>query len=123
MIQIHIVDNTWFTRIWIFQELLLSSDPWIQCGKQRLRWGDVCQLSLLAKYRISRVSGRKRKSGDLEEMSKSSDKIVSDCTISSLPSRVDTLSCLEDMHKARKKLKDYINSKGVENTMFAYLKY
>ena len=120
-IQTHIIDNTWFTRIWIFQELLLSSDPWIQCGRQRLRWGDVCQLSLLTRYRISHVSSQKRKFGDLEELSKSSDKIVSDSTISSLPSRVDNLSRLEDMHKARQKFEDYIAGRGTGNTMLTYL--
>ncbi|CZR69412.1 uncharacterized protein PAC_19312 [Phialocephala subalpina] len=120
-IQTHIVDNAWFTRILIFQELLLSSDPWIQCGKQRLRWGDVCQLSLLARYRISRVNSQKRMFGDLGELSKSSDKSVSDPTISNLPSRVDILSRLEDMHKARQKFEDYIGGKGAGNTMLACL--
>lgn len=47
-IQRHIVENPWFTRVWIFQELLLSRDPWVQCGSKRLRWGELCRLSLLA---------------------------------------------------------------------------
>lgn len=33
-----IVANTWFTRVWVFQEVVLSKDPWIQLGRTRLRW-------------------------------------------------------------------------------------
>lgn len=28
----------WFNRVWVFQELVLSRDPWIQCGTLRVRW-------------------------------------------------------------------------------------
>ncbi|KAK7962344.1 uncharacterized protein PG986_003169 [Apiospora aurea] len=31
----------WFSRGWIFQELVVSKDPRIQCGKFRLRWDDL----------------------------------------------------------------------------------
>lgn len=34
----------WFTRVWTLQELVLSADPWIQCGSLRYRW------DVLAKY-------------------------------------------------------------------------
>jgi Heterokaryon incompatibility protein (HET) len=34
----------WFSRVWIFQELILSRDPWVQCGKLRARWKDLCNL-------------------------------------------------------------------------------
>ena len=27
----------WFTRVWVFQELALSSNPWVQCGRLRLK--------------------------------------------------------------------------------------
>jgi hypothetical protein len=33
-----LLDRLWFTRVWIFQELLLSRNPWIQCGRSRTRW-------------------------------------------------------------------------------------
>jgi Heterokaryon incompatibility protein (HET) len=36
----------WFTRVWIFQELVLSRDPWMQCGALRARWTDLCALLL-----------------------------------------------------------------------------
>ncbi|KAH8766543.1 heterokaryon incompatibility protein-domain-containing protein [Hyaloscypha finlandica] len=33
---------SWFSRVWIFQELVLSRDPWIQCGRDRIRWDEFC---------------------------------------------------------------------------------
>jgi hypothetical protein len=32
------LERPWFMRIWIYQELMLSSDPWVQCGNIRVRW-------------------------------------------------------------------------------------
>ncbi|KAE9380668.1 HET-domain-containing protein [Stipitochalara longipes BDJ] len=34
----------WFSRVWIFQELILSRDPWVQCGSLRARWTDLCNI-------------------------------------------------------------------------------
>ena len=34
----------WFTRVWVFQELVLSRDPWVQCGLHRMRWADFCRV-------------------------------------------------------------------------------
>ncbi|KAH6713261.1 heterokaryon incompatibility protein-domain-containing protein [Leptodontidium sp. MPI-SDFR-AT-0119] len=36
---IDILNYPWFTRVWTLQELVLSADPWIQCGSLRCRWG------------------------------------------------------------------------------------
>jgi hypothetical protein len=36
----------WFSRVWVFQELALSRDPWVQCGGERVRWTDLCELLL-----------------------------------------------------------------------------
>jgi hypothetical protein len=36
----------WFSRVWVFQELVLSSDPWVQVGHLRARWTDVCSILL-----------------------------------------------------------------------------
>jgi Heterokaryon incompatibility protein (HET) len=36
----------WFSRVWIFQELILSRDPWVQCGSLRARWTDICNILL-----------------------------------------------------------------------------
>ncbi|KAI2781067.1 HET-domain-containing protein [Daldinia loculata] len=42
----------WFRRAWTFQELVLSRDPWFQCGSRLVRWMDLCNLllPLLRKY-------------------------------------------------------------------------
>ncbi|KAK8040090.1 hypothetical protein PG993_008501 [Apiospora rasikravindrae] len=34
----------WFTRGWVFQELVLSADPRIQCGRMLARWSDVTEV-------------------------------------------------------------------------------
>jgi hypothetical protein len=33
----------WFYRGWIVQELLVSRDPWEQCGSSRIRWEPFCK--------------------------------------------------------------------------------
>jgi len=43
-----LLDRPWFTRVWIFQELVLSKDPWVQCGFRRVHWDDLCDLLLNA---------------------------------------------------------------------------
>jgi hypothetical protein len=35
---ISIIEKEWFTRVWVFQELVLSSNPWVQCGRDRVEW-------------------------------------------------------------------------------------
>jgi hypothetical protein len=36
---------SWFTRAWVFQELLLSLDPWVQTSNtSRARWADFCKV-------------------------------------------------------------------------------
>ncbi|TVY17281.1 Heterokaryon incompatibility protein 6, OR allele [Lachnellula arida] len=34
-----ILSRTWFTRVWVLQELALSQNPIIQCGQSRVNWG------------------------------------------------------------------------------------
>jgi len=36
--------SPWFSRAWVFQELVLSRDPWIQSGPFRARWDSVCRI-------------------------------------------------------------------------------
>ncbi|KAI4858648.1 heterokaryon incompatibility protein-domain-containing protein [Hypoxylon rubiginosum] len=36
----------WFRRAWTFQEVVLSREPWIQCGTMRVRWSDLCRFLL-----------------------------------------------------------------------------
>jgi len=37
-----IARSEWFTRVWIFQELVFSIDPWVQCGRARVKWEVFC---------------------------------------------------------------------------------
>jgi hypothetical protein len=36
-----IFKNSWFTRVWVFQELVFSSNPWVQCGMARAKWATM----------------------------------------------------------------------------------
>ncbi|KAE9381173.1 HET-domain-containing protein [Stipitochalara longipes BDJ] len=47
IIEDEILARSWSTRIWIFQELLLSRDPWLQSGLSQIGWDlsvDACYL-------------------------------------------------------------------------------
>ena len=33
-----VLDRPWFQRVWVYQELIFSRDPWLQCGRARVRW-------------------------------------------------------------------------------------
>jgi hypothetical protein len=33
-----ILTKEWFTRVWVFQELVFSRCPWLQCGRIRVKW-------------------------------------------------------------------------------------
>jgi hypothetical protein len=47
-VQKDVLKRAWFTRVWVFQELVLSQNPWVQCGGKRIRWDDLCNFSILA---------------------------------------------------------------------------
>jgi hypothetical protein len=38
VVEDHILVRPWFQRVWVLQELVLSTDPWIQIGSVRIRW-------------------------------------------------------------------------------------
>ncbi|KAF2815182.1 uncharacterized protein BDZ99DRAFT_549771 [Mytilinidion resinicola] len=38
-----IFTRTWFSRVWVLQELVLSSNPWVQCGISRTKWKRLCE--------------------------------------------------------------------------------
>ncbi|PMD31063.1 HET-domain-containing protein, partial [Hyaloscypha variabilis F] len=46
IVEEEILSRPWFTRVWILQELVLSQNPWIQCGKIRARWHLFCKSIL-----------------------------------------------------------------------------
>ncbi|PMD16845.1 HET-domain-containing protein [Hyaloscypha hepaticicola] len=55
LLALQILSRPWFTRVWIFQELVLSKDPWIQCGRKRIR-SDVLHGSLRKGRDFQRLS-------------------------------------------------------------------
>ena len=57
----------WFSRVWIFQELVLSRDPWLQCGHLRARWTDICNILVPAGV-VSNPSGRPKELQMLADM-------------------------------------------------------
>ncbi|KAF5560725.1 beta transducin [Fusarium phyllophilum] len=37
-----LLSKPWFRRVWVFQELVLSTDVWVQCDDLRIRWHHFC---------------------------------------------------------------------------------
>jgi len=42
--RLDLLRRPWFNRVWVLQELVLARDPWVQCGKLRLRWDRICDF-------------------------------------------------------------------------------
>lgn len=40
---ISVLDRPWFRRVWVYQELIFSENPWLQCGRVRVRWNQLCR--------------------------------------------------------------------------------
>jgi hypothetical protein len=53
----HVLSRVWFTRGWVYQELVLSQDPWIQCGRSRMKWDEFCE-SLESQEKVRTVGMR-----------------------------------------------------------------
>ncbi|GKT50828.1 heterokaryon incompatibility protein 6, OR allele [Colletotrichum spaethianum] len=51
----------WFKRVWVLQELVLSKDPWVQCGNRRIRWNDFCR------HLLGNAAGNSRSPHDGDE--------------------------------------------------------
>lgn len=41
-----IVSRPWFTRVWVYQELILSNIVFVQLGRMRVHWDDLCEVFL-----------------------------------------------------------------------------
>ncbi|KAH8783873.1 heterokaryon incompatibility protein-domain-containing protein, partial [Hyaloscypha sp. PMI_1271] len=50
IVEDEILSRPWFTRVWILQELVLSQNPWLQCGSSRVRWHVFCRTVLLSEH-------------------------------------------------------------------------
>ncbi|TGO41894.1 hypothetical protein BHYA_0015g00570 [Botrytis hyacinthi] len=40
-----LLQRPWFTRVWVFQELLFSADPRVQCGRHSVSWEQLFQAT------------------------------------------------------------------------------
>lgn len=41
-----ILSRTWFTRVWVYQELIISTDVLVQIGRMRVLWQSFCEFFL-----------------------------------------------------------------------------
>jgi hypothetical protein len=51
-----LLSHPWFKRVWVLQELVLSRDPWIQCGRLLVRWNDL--RNYVVAIGLSEVEGK-----------------------------------------------------------------
>ncbi|KAN0120256.1 Heterokaryon incompatibility protein (HET) domain containing protein [Hyaloscypha variabilis] len=58
IVEEEILSRPWFTRVWILQELVLSQNPWIQCGKIRARWNLFCKSILSSESSVWKPDSR-----------------------------------------------------------------
>jgi Heterokaryon incompatibility protein (HET) len=65
-----ILSNAWFTRVWVLQELVLSADPWVQCGRTRVRWRTLSDLVLSSTSSVWSPESRKHLSAMNDARSK-----------------------------------------------------
>ncbi|KAK4455181.1 heterokaryon incompatibility protein-domain-containing protein [Podospora aff. communis PSN243] len=88
-----ILEAPWFTRVWVFQELVLSQDPWVQCGRHRVRWVDFCRvldgdyIAKAMRLELSETIDHKRSSNPLVWMSERRDEKFSAPLFSLLKAR------------------------------------
>ncbi|KAK0099403.1 hypothetical protein ONS95_003525 [Cadophora gregata] len=52
MVASELLLRDWFTRVWTYQELVLSKEVWVQCGRQRLKWDVLCSTLLDQDHRL-----------------------------------------------------------------------
>jgi hypothetical protein len=105
-LQSQILGRSWFTRVWVFQELLLSRDPWLQCGSKRLKWESLCQFFRLLRSGDEPVTFIKTKPDFLRVH---------------LPEGVDAIGRLEDMISARRRYQGYVVGNDAGNPLLALL--
>ena len=80
----YILSRPWFSRVWIYQELVLSREVWVQMGRERVTW-DEFSVGLL---------------GGHDHVQSANDSQV----IQTLPKRIDkSWKILSDMRESRHK--------------------
>ncbi|PMD29821.1 HET-domain-containing protein, partial [Hyaloscypha variabilis F] len=58
VVEDEIFSRPWFTRVWILQELVLSQNPWLQCGQYRIRWHVFCKYVLSSQPSLWKLKSR-----------------------------------------------------------------
>jgi hypothetical protein len=46
-VEISVLSRPWFRRVWVFQEVIVSKRPLVQCGWRRTTWDSFCKVILL----------------------------------------------------------------------------
>lgn len=46
-VELDVLSRSWFRRLWVFQEAVVSRSLSIQCGNRRISWDDFCKILLL----------------------------------------------------------------------------
>lgn len=46
-VEVDVLSRSWFRRLWVFQEAVVSKSLSIQCGNRRISWDDFCKILLL----------------------------------------------------------------------------
>lgn len=47
-VEVDVLSRSWFRRLWVFQEAVVSHSLSIQCGNRRISWDDFCEILLLS---------------------------------------------------------------------------
>ncbi|KAG6364540.1 hypothetical protein INS49_006141 [Diaporthe citri] len=47
-VELDVLSRSWFRRLWVFQEAVVSKSLSIQCGNRRISWDDFCEILLLS---------------------------------------------------------------------------
>ncbi|KAH8794240.1 heterokaryon incompatibility protein-domain-containing protein, partial [Hyaloscypha sp. PMI_1271] len=62
-----VLTKPWFKRVWVFQELVLSHDPWLQCGTRRIRWDKFCEILSAIETKCTNVASHALGTVDVTE--------------------------------------------------------
>lgn len=46
-VEIAVLGRDWFRRVWVVQEIVVSRNPHVQCGRRSVSWDDFCKVVLL----------------------------------------------------------------------------
>ncbi|KAH7360156.1 heterokaryon incompatibility protein-domain-containing protein, partial [Rhexocercosporidium sp. MPI-PUGE-AT-0058] len=46
-VEIDVLTRRWFRRVWVMQEVVVSRNIIVQCGRRRVSWDDFCKILLL----------------------------------------------------------------------------